>query len=65
MGIYNCSDLDCIHTPLAVRYAICTHCVYLTGRGVATKGYLYVYIHTVYKYHFGAYLTGRAVYTQT
>ena len=33
--------------------------VYLAGRGVATKGYLYVYIHTVYKYPFGVYLAGR------
>jgi hypothetical protein len=31
-----------------VRRAVC---VYLAGRrGAATKGYLYVYIHTVYKY---------------
>ena len=37
---------------------------YLTGRGVATKGYLYVYIHTVYRYPFGVCHTGRGVATK-
>jgi hypothetical protein len=32
--------------------------------GTTTKGYLYIYIHTVYKYPFGVCLTGRGVATK-
>ena len=42
-----------MQTLLPVRYTCCTYTTSLTGRCVATKGYLYVYMHAVCNYPFG------------